>query len=53
MGFDVVGLDAEKYQMGNAKFGEAVCKPPASKQGGSMTLKRRAGWEDVEWGFKC
>ncbi|KAJ1323902.1 cholesterol 7alpha-monooxygenase [Microdochium nivale] len=53
-GFDVLGLDGDKcYAMGEARIGEAVCKPAHDKQGGSMRLRRRAGWEDVEWGFKC
>ncbi|KAH7014196.1 cytochrome P450 [Microdochium trichocladiopsis] len=53
MGFEVEGLDEGKYQMGTSKMGEAVCKPAPGKQAGPIRLTRRAGWEDVEWGFRC
>ncbi|KAH8658365.1 cytochrome P450 [Xylariales sp. PMI_506] len=52
-GFDVVGLDETKVRMGSSLVGEAVAKPPADAQGGSISIKRREGWEDVEWSFKC
>lgn len=53
VGFELHGLDEANFRLGTASMGTAVAKPPADAQGGSVTIKRRAGWEDVEWTFVC
>jgi cytochrome P450 len=53
LGFEVEGLKQENVRMGWARFGEGVAKPPEGFQGGSITIRRREGWEDVKWGFVC
>ncbi|KAK3319118.1 cytochrome P450 [Apodospora peruviana] len=53
VGFELHGLDAANVRLGDAKMGEAVAKPPAGAEGGEVVIKRRAGWEDVDWKFMC
>lgn len=53
VGFDVLGLEERNVKLGTAAVGEAVAKPPAGKEGGEVTIKRKPGWEDVEWRFVC
>ncbi|KAK4446199.1 cytochrome P450 [Podospora aff. communis PSN243] len=53
VGFRFEGLDPKDFRLGEAKFGEAVAKPPPDAQGDDVVLKRKEGWEDVEWKFVC
>ncbi|KAK4184019.1 hypothetical protein QBC35DRAFT_392631, partial [Podospora australis] len=53
VGFEIEGLDGNKVKVGSANMGEAVAKPPADGEGGSVVVRRREGWEDVEWKFVC
>lgn len=53
VGFHLEGLDAANIRMGSASMGEAVAKPPADAEGGAVVIKRRDGWEDVDWAFVC
>jgi len=53
MGFDVDGLVGKCPPMGVSRIGEAVCKPRKEQMSGDVRLKRRQGWEDVEWAYKC
>ena len=53
VGFEVLGLKEGNVKLGTANIGEAVAKPPAGAEGGEVTIKRKAGWEDVEWRFVC
>lgn len=52
-GFVVEGVDAKKFRLGASSFGEAVAKPPPDAQGGEVVIKRKEGWEGVEWKFVC
>jgi cytochrome P450 len=51
LGYEIVGLKEENVEMANAKVGEAIAKPTAAGQGGKVQLRRRTGWEEVEWKF--
>lgn len=53
LGFDVTGLKDDNVKMDAAALGEAVVKPAADGEGGSVTFRRRKGWEDVQWRFVC
>jgi cytochrome P450 len=53
VGFEVQGLEERNYKLGDSRMGEAVAKPPADAQGGEVVIKRREGWEEVEWMFVC
>jgi cytochrome P450 len=53
VGFEVVGLKSSNVQMHTGAIGEAVVKPPADGQGGPVTIRRRKGWEDINWHFVC
>lgn len=53
VGFVAEGIDAKKFKLGESSFGEAVAKPPLDAQGGEVVIKRKEGWEDVEWKFVC
>ncbi|KAK0610847.1 cytochrome P450 [Immersiella caudata] len=53
LGFKIQGLDPKDFKLGEAKFGEAVAKPPADAQGDEVVVERKKGWEDVEWKFVC
>jgi cytochrome P450 len=50
LGFEVVGLDRERMRMRDSKMGEAA-KPVPGFEGGPVVIKRRSGWEDVEWDY--
>jgi cytochrome P450 len=52
LGFEVEGLKAENVKEKVVpNMGEAIVKPPKNGEGGPITLRRRDGWEDVEWSF--
>jgi cytochrome P450 len=51
LGYEIVGLKDENVRMANAKVGEAIAKPAADGQGGRVVLRRRKGWEEVEWRY--
>uniref|UniRef100_A0A0B7KRF5 Prostacyclin synthase n=1 Tax=Bionectria ochroleuca TaxID=29856 RepID=A0A0B7KRF5_BIOOC len=53
LGFEVVGLNSSNVRMETGAIGEGVVKPPADGQGGAITIRRRKGWEDVNWLFVC
>ncbi|KAK1833408.1 cytochrome P450 [Podospora conica] len=53
VGFEVLGLKEGNVKLGTANVGEAVAKPPAGAEGGEVSIKRKKGWEDVEWRFVC
>jgi len=53
VGFEMDGLDEANVKLGWTRIGEAVAKPPMDAQGGEVVIKRRGGWEDVEWKFLC
>ncbi|WZH50219.1 cytochrome P450 [Fusarium acuminatum] len=53
LGFEVVGLKSSNVRMETGAIGEGVVKPPADGQGGAITIRRREGWEDVNWLFVC
>ncbi|KAB5518657.1 cytochrome P450 [Coniochaeta sp. 2T2.1] len=51
VGFEVQGLDEANFRLGSSGMGYAVTKPPTDAEGGAVTIKRKKGWEDVEWNF--
>jgi cytochrome P450 len=51
LGFEVIGLKEENVRMANAKLGEAIAKPEAYGEGGTVIIRRRRGWEEVEWSY--
>ena len=51
LGFEIVGLKDENVKMANAKLGEAIAKPAIGREGGSVVLRRRKGWEEIEWKY--
>ncbi|CAI6028722.1 unnamed protein product [Clonostachys chloroleuca] len=53
LGFEVVGLNSSNVRMETGAIGDGVVKPPADGQGGAITIRRRKGWEDVNWLFVC
>lgn len=53
VGFELQNLDEANVRLGIAVMGEAVAKPPMDARGGSVVIKRREGWEDVDWKFTC
>ncbi|KAK0648019.1 cytochrome P450 [Cercophora newfieldiana] len=53
VGFELEGFDKRNFRFNETRFGEAVAKPPVDAQGGEVTIRRRVGWEDVEWRFVC
>ncbi|KAK3485410.1 cytochrome P450 [Neurospora hispaniola] len=52
IGFEIEGLDRSKLKMGDSKRGETA-KPLPGLEGGEVVLKKRKGWEGVEWKFSC
>ncbi|EGO55209.1 hypothetical protein NEUTE1DRAFT_147788 [Neurospora tetrasperma FGSC 2508] len=52
IGFEIEGLDRSKLKMGDSKRGETA-KPLPGLEGGEVVLKKREGWEGVEWEFSC
>ncbi|KAM7204223.1 Cytochrome P450 [Naviculisporaceae sp. PSN 640] len=52
LGFEIEGLDKDRLKMGDSKRGETA-KPLPGLEGGEVVIKRREGWEDVEWVFRC
>lgn len=50
LGFEVIGLDEKKVRMRDSKMGEAA-KPVPGFEGGPVVIRRRKGWEAVEWSF--
>ncbi|KAK3496202.1 cytochrome P450 [Neurospora crassa] len=52
IGFEIEGLDRSKLKMGDSKRGETA-KPLPGLEGGEVVLKKRKGWEGVEWEFSC
>lgn len=53
LGYEVVGLRAENIKMGPRVLASAIPKPMEDGDGGPVTLRRRKGWEDVQWSFAC
>ncbi|KAH6856479.1 cytochrome P450 [Chaetomium sp. MPI-CAGE-AT-0009] len=53
VGFELQGLDEANVRLGASTIGEAVAKPPVDARGGAVVIKRRQGWEDVDWKFTC
>lgn len=53
VGFELQGLDKANVRLGCVSVGEAVAKPPMDARGGAVVIKRRQGWEDVDWEFVC
>lgn len=53
LGFEVVGLNPSNVRMETGAIGDGVVKPPADGQGVAITIRRRKGWEDVNWLFVC
>jgi cytochrome P450 len=53
VGFELQNLDEANVRLGVSVMGEAVAKPPVDARGGSVVIKRREGWEDVDWKFTC
>lgn len=51
LGFDVEGMEVPGAT--NAYMGTAVKRPEWGDVGPPIQLKRRPGWEDVTWEFKC
>ena len=49
-GFEIEGLRADRLRMRDSKMGEAA-KPVEGFEGGPVVLRRRKGWEDVQWRF--
>jgi cytochrome P450 len=50
LGFDLEGLDRDLLKMENSKMGQAA-KPEPGWHGGPCVIRRRKGWEHVEWKF--
>ncbi|KAB5530278.1 cytochrome P450 [Coniochaeta sp. 2T2.1] len=50
LGFEVEGLDKDNLRMEDSKMGQAA-KPVAGHEGGPCVIRRRRGWEHVEWKF--
>ncbi|KAK2923037.1 Cytochrome P450, E-class, group IV [Fusarium oxysporum f. sp. vasinfectum] len=48
-GFDFTGLKPASVKMGPTRLGEGVMKPLHEGQDSSCMVKRREGWETVEW----
>ena len=53
VGFELRGLEKANVRLGQARMGEAVAKPPVGAEGGEVVIKRREGWENVDWKFVC
>lgn len=53
LGFEIRGLEERNSKMAVSQFGDSVVKPLKVQEGGPITIKRRNGWEDVEWEFIC
>lgn len=51
LGFEVVGLDGARLRMRDSQMGEAA-KPEPGFEGGPVTIRRRSGWEGVEYKFE-
>ncbi|KAK3313226.1 hypothetical protein B0H66DRAFT_608274 [Apodospora peruviana] len=52
LGFEIVGLDADKLRMGDSKRGETAKALPGLA-GGPVVIRRRQGSEEVTWKFSC
>lgn len=50
LGFELEGLDRDKLKMEDSKMGQAA-KPVPGWDGGPCVIRRRKGWEHVEWKF--
>jgi cytochrome P450 len=50
LGFELEGLDGDRLKMENSKMGQAA-KPLPGWHGGPCVIRRREGWEHVEWRF--
>lgn len=50
IGFEIEGLDKSKLKMGDSKRGETA-KPLPGLEGGQVVLKKKQGWEGVNWEF--
>lgn len=50
LGFEVVGLRAERIRMVESRMGEAA-KPAGGWEGGPVVVGRREGWEGITWKF--
>lgn len=52
-GFEIEGLCPENVKTGRMMMASGISKPSQDGDGGKVTLKRREGWEDVQWSFAC
>lgn len=52
LGYDVEGLRTDQVKMGPRVLASAMPKP-TDGDGGAVTIRRRRGWEDVQWSFAC
>lgn len=53
LGYEIEGLQAEKIKMGPRVMAAAIPQPTKNGDGGPVTIRRKKGWEDVEWSFAC
>ncbi|KAF2745642.1 cytochrome P450 [Sporormia fimetaria CBS 119925] len=51
LGYEIEGLKKENVRPDIIRLGEAISKPALGGQGGHVVLRRRKGWEDVQWKF--
>ncbi|KAH8910373.1 cytochrome P450 [Coniochaeta sp. PMI_546] len=50
LGFELEGLDKDNLRMEDSKMGQAA-KPVPGFEGGPCVIRRREGWEHIEWKF--
>lgn len=50
LGFELEGLDKDNLRMEDSKMGQAA-KPLPGFEGGPCVIRRRKGWEHIEWKF--
>lgn len=53
LGYEVEGLRTDQVKMGPRVLASAMPKPTADGDGGAVTIRRRRGWEDLQWSFAC
>lgn len=53
VGYEVEGLRAGEVRMGPRELASAMPKPAADGDGGAVTIRRRRGWDEVQWSFAC
>lgn len=50
LGFELEGLNKDNLRMEDSKMGQAA-KPVPGFEGGPCVIRRREGWEHIEWKF--